>query len=106
MVVLGPVGSGKSSLILALLGEMEVAGGRVGVGKGLNVGYAGQSPFVMPGSVKSNLLLGRRSPVSPTFYSSVIAMCQLESDLSSFPNGDETQLGDKGVNLSGGQRAR
>ncbi|CAM9925022.1 unnamed protein product [Scytosiphon promiscuus] len=66
--------------------------------------YASQEPWIQSGTLKENILFGRR--MDQERYDAVIRDCALERDLSLLPSGDETGIGDKGVNLSGGQKAR
>ena len=107
--VVGPVGAGKSSLLLALLGELHAsadtdteAGSHAILPR--NVAYAPQEAWVLNASVRDNILLGR--PLDPCRYDAVIAACALDKDLASFPAGDATEVGERGVTLSGGQCAR
>ncbi|KAG9410623.1 hypothetical protein AC1031_018644 [Aphanomyces cochlioides] len=102
VVVHGSVGSGKSSLCSALLGEMDKLAGSVYVGG--SVAYFSQQPWIQNASVRENILFGR--PYDREKYRAVIDACALTKDLASFPAGDRTEIGQKGVNLSGGQKAR
>jgi ABC-type transport system involved in cytochrome bd biosynthesis fused ATPase/permease subunit len=101
-VVCGPVGAGKSSLLMALLGELPASSGGVGVAG--RVSFAAQQPYVLTGTVRENVLCGR--PWDPARYAAVLEACCLRPDLRAWPNGDATVIGERGVNLSGGQRAR
>ncbi|CAH1244777.1 ABCC3 [Branchiostoma lanceolatum] len=102
LAVIGPVGSGKSSLLNAVLRELPVTSGEVKVhGK---VGYASQQPWVFSGTVRQNILFGR--PYKEDTYDKTIQVCALEKDLELLPHGDMTLVGDRGVTLSGGQKAR
>ncbi|XP_066267633.1 ATP-binding cassette sub-family C member 4-like [Branchiostoma lanceolatum] len=102
LAVIGPVGSGKSSLLSAVLRELPVTSGEVKVhGK---VGYASQQPWVFSGTVRQNILFGR--PYKEDTYDKTIQVCALEKDLGLLPHGDMTLVGDRGVTLSGGQKAR
>ncbi|CAG8473230.1 8866_t:CDS:10 [Racocetra persica] len=87
------VGSGKSSLLSALLGEMEKISGEVTVR-----GYTAYAPQ------SDNITFGL--PYDPTFYEEVIEACSLKPDIEILPGGDLTEIGEKGINLSGGQKAR
>jgi len=104
VAVVGEVGSGKSSLLAAILGEMDSHDptGRVGING--SVGYVSQEAWIQNLSLKENILFGR--DYDPTLYSDVIAACALEPDIELLPNGDETEIGERGINLSGGQKAR
>lgn len=106
--IIGKVGSGKTSLLYALLGQMVCIKGQLPIKPMVNVygsvAYCAQSPWIMNASVKENVLFGCK--FDQEFYKLTIAACQLEQDLKILPDGDETQVGEKGVSLSGGQKAR
>ncbi|KAF9197444.1 hypothetical protein BGZ49_002103 [Haplosporangium sp. Z 27] len=108
LAVVGPVGCGKSSFCMALLQEMPlVSGSFVLAGedkKRVTMSYSAQSPWIFAGTIKSNILFG--SAFNQERYNKVIKACELIRDISLFPQGDETIIGEKGVTLSGGQRAR
>lgn len=99
----GAVGSGKSSLLFAILGEMRRLGGTVAVRCG-SVAVAPQAPFILNASLRDNVLFGL--PMVADKYRAVLSACQLLPDLELLPAGDATELGEKGVSLSGGQAAR
>ncbi|ODQ67153.1 multidrug resistance-associated protein 1 [Nadsonia fulvescens var. elongata DSM 6958] len=100
--IVGKVGSGKSSFLKAILGDLYRAEGKVTVrGK---VAYVSQVPWIMNDTVKENILFGARFDAS--FYEKTIHACALIDDLAILPDGDETQVGEKGISLSGGQKAR
>ncbi|KAI9473361.1 P-loop containing nucleoside triphosphate hydrolase protein [Coemansia mojavensis] len=102
VVVVGPVGQGKSSLLSAICGEMPIVNGKGCVyGK---IGYASQSPWIMNASFRENILFG--NDYDEARYNQVILACALTDDISELPGGDATEIGFKGVNLSGGQKAR
>nr|XP_037272800.1 LOW QUALITY PROTEIN: multidrug resistance-associated protein 1-like [Rhipicephalus microplus] len=100
--VVGFVGSGKSSLLAAILGDMIRTRGWLDVGG--KVAYASQTPSIYNMSVRDNILFGNR--LEPLRYLTVLKACELQADLSSFPAGDLTEVGEKGTTLSGGQRQR
>ncbi|XP_028669919.1 multidrug resistance-associated protein 1 isoform X2 [Erpetoichthys calabaricus] len=102
VAVVGHVGSGKSSLLSALLGEMEKKDGLVYV-KG-SVAYVPQQAWIQNATLKGNILFGR--PKNESWYQQVLDVCALRPDLEVLPAGDETEIGEKGVNLSGGQKQR
>ena len=117
MVVLwGPTGCGKSTLLASVLGELECTSGTMakgGPGRGgaAESGAVGgavavsmQQAWVMAGSVRSNICFGKR--FEKLWYAKVTRACALETDFAQLPRGDLTYIGDNGVNLSGGQRAR
>ncbi|KAF7996692.1 hypothetical protein HCN44_002338 [Aphidius gifuensis] len=102
IAVVGQVGSGKSSLLNVILKELAVYQGSVDV-QG-NIAYACQEPWLFAGSVRNNILFGRA--LDQKRYERVVKVCQLKRDYQLFPYGDKTIVGDRGVSLSGGQRAR
>ncbi|CRL02864.1 CLUMA_CG015851, isoform A [Clunio marinus] len=100
--VVGPVGCGKTSLISALLGEMEKNRGSVNVdGK---IAYVAQQAWIQNATLQDNITFGR--PFNKRFYQQVINACALTSDIAMLPGGDQTEIGEKGINLSGGQKQR
>ncbi|KAH0554301.1 probable multidrug resistance-associated protein lethal(2)03659 [Cotesia glomerata] len=102
VVIIGQVGSGKTSLLNAILKELPAHTGTVDVcGK---IAYASQEPWLFAGSVRQNILFGQ--PWDARKYDKVVKVCQLKRDFSLFPYGDKTIVGERGVSLSGGQRAR
>ncbi|KAF1319126.1 Abc transporter c family member 5, partial [Globisporangium splendens] len=102
VVVCGSVGGGKSSLCAALLGEMEKLSGSVFV-RG-RVAYYSQQPWIQNMTIRDNILFGNHFDRQK--YEAVIDACGLRTDLAQFPGGDLTEIGEKGINLSGGQNAR
>jgi ABC-type multidrug transport system fused ATPase/permease subunit len=102
VVVHGPVGCGKSSLCAAILGEMTTLRGRVCVNA--SVAYCSQQPWIQNMTLRDNILFGTRW--DETRYAAVLDACALTHDLASLPAGDLTEIGERGVNLSGGQKAR
>ncbi|KAG7093889.1 hypothetical protein E1B28_007528 [Marasmius oreades] len=100
--VLGRVGSGKSSLLSAILGDMTRTEGEVKVYG--NISYASQNQWILSATVRQNILFFHE--YDETFYNLVIEACALGPDLVLLPNGDATEVGEKGITLSGGQRAR
>ena len=100
--IVGKVGSGKSSLIQAFLGDLYKLDGDVRLhGK---VAYVSQVPWIVNGTVKENILFGHKYDAE--FYQHVLKACALTVDLSILPKGDKTEVGEKGISLSGGQKAR
>ncbi|CAH0600445.1 unnamed protein product [Chrysodeixis includens] len=102
IAVIGPVGAGKSSLLHVLLRELPLLSGSVHVGG--NVSYASQEPWLFAGSVRQNILFGQA--MDRPRYNAVVRRCALDRDFTLFPHGDKTVVGERGVSLSGGQRAR
>ncbi|XP_039260634.2 ATP-binding cassette sub-family C member 4-like isoform X1 [Styela clava] len=101
-MVIGQVASGKSSFLNAILGELPPTKGKVKVlGKSV---YVGQVPWIFSGTIRENILFGQ--PYDSIWYSKVIGACCLNKDLSSLVDGDLTLVGERGVILSGGQKAR
>ncbi|KAJ2252187.1 Canalicular multispecific organic anion transporter 1 [Coemansia sp. RSA 455] len=102
IAVVGNTGSGKSSLLLAMCRELEMTkGAGTVVGK---IGYMEQSPWIMNDTMRANILFGRE--FDEEYYWKVIHACALTRDLESWPDSDLTMIGERGINISGGQRAR
>ncbi|RQM23855.1 hypothetical protein B5M09_012287, partial [Aphanomyces astaci] len=102
VVVHGKVGSGKSSLCMAILGEMHQTEGTTGVYG--STAYCSQEPWIQQMSVRDNILFG--SPFDSRKYTRVVEACGLLPDFGLMAFGDLTEVGSKGRNLSGGQKAR
>uniref|UniRef100_A0A8C8E472 ABC-type glutathione-S-conjugate transporter n=1 Tax=Oryzias sinensis TaxID=183150 RepID=A0A8C8E472_9TELE len=102
VAVVGHVGSGKSSLLSAMLGETEKRSGQVTI-KG-SVAYVPQQAWIQNATVQDNILFGREK--LKTWYQRVLEACALLPDLDILPAGDATEIGEKGLNLSGGQKQR
>lgn len=100
--VVGRVGAGKSSLLQCILGDLWKINGEVTV-RG-RVAYVAQQSWVMNATVKENIVFGHRW--DPHFYEQTINACALVDDFRTLPDGDQTQVGERGISLSGGQRAR
>ncbi|KAH3835361.1 hypothetical protein DPMN_108710 [Dreissena polymorpha] len=100
--ICGSVGSGKSSLMSAILGRMMLAKGHLAVSG--TVAYVAQQAWIFNASIKENILFGQEYKTER--YSRVIACCGLETDFDLLKDGDETEIGERGVNLSGGQKQR
>ncbi|XP_053695520.1 multidrug resistance-associated protein 1 isoform X2 [Sabethes cyaneus] len=100
--IVGTVGSGKSSVLSALLGEMDKISGRVNtVGR---IAYVSQQAWIQNATLQDNILFGK--PMDAKRYQKVIAACALKPDIEMLPGGDQTEIGEKGINLSGGQKQR
>uniref|UniRef100_A0A8C7RIZ8 ABC-type glutathione-S-conjugate transporter n=1 Tax=Oncorhynchus mykiss TaxID=8022 RepID=A0A8C7RIZ8_ONCMY len=102
VAVVGHVGSGKSSLLSAMLGETEKRSGSVSI-KG-SVAYVPQQAWIQNATVQDNVMFGREK--QKTWYQRVLDACALLPDLEILPAGDCTEIGEKGLNLSGGQKQR
>nr|UOF76394.1 multidrug resistance-associated protein [Bursaphelenchus xylophilus] len=102
VAIVGKVGSGKSSLLSALLGEMDKLDGFAGV-RG-SIAYVPQQSWIQNQSLKDNITFGKEW--DEQLYNKVIEACELRRDFEFLPYGDQTEIGEKGVNLSGGQKAR
>ncbi|KAL3254641.1 hypothetical protein MRX96_054165 [Rhipicephalus microplus] len=100
--VVGSVGSGKSSMLSAFLGDMVKLKGTVNING--SVAYCPQQAWIQNASVKSNITFGQ--PFDRDRYEQVIEACALKQDLDILPGGDDTEVGEKGINLSGGQKQR
>ncbi|XP_067646235.1 probable multidrug resistance-associated protein lethal(2)03659 isoform X3 [Eurosta solidaginis] len=102
VAVVGPVGSGKSSLIQVILGELPIESGSINVHG--TYSYASQEPWLFTGTIRENILFGL--PMDKSRYRMVLTRCALEHDFDLLPYGDKTIVGERGASLSGGQKAR
>ncbi|KAM3082917.1 ATP-binding cassette glutathione S-conjugate transporter ycf1 [Clarireedia jacksonii] len=100
--IVGRVGAGKSSFLQVLLGDLWKVKGQVTVHG--QIAYVAQQPWIMNASVKENILFGHR--YDPNFYEKTVKACALTEDFAQLPDGDETEVGERGISLSGGQKAR
>uniref|UniRef100_A0A8C4SRQ5 ATP-binding cassette sub-family C member 5 n=1 Tax=Erpetoichthys calabaricus TaxID=27687 RepID=A0A8C4SRQ5_ERPCA len=100
--ICGGVGSGKSSLLSAILGQMTLIEGTLAVNEGIS--YAAQQPWILNESLKENILFGE--DFHEDRYNAVLDGCCLLPDIANLPHGDLTEIGERGANLSGGQRQR
>lgn len=118
-IIAGPTGSGKTSMLMALLGEMTLLGGRVHLpcggsredvapspdtGLTESIAYCAQQAWLVNDTIKQNILFA--SPPDESRYKIVLAACALERDLEILDSGDSTLVGEKGITLSGGQKQR
>ncbi|KAK0598069.1 hypothetical protein LWI29_031332 [Acer saccharum] len=102
VAICGEVGSGKSTLLASILGEVLNTSGNIQVhGK---TAYVSQTAWIQTGSIRENILFG--SPMDSHRYQETIERCSLAKDLELLPFGDQTEIGERGVNLSGGQKQR
>ncbi|XP_068126625.1 ATP-binding cassette sub-family C member 2-like [Hyperolius riggenbachi] len=102
VAVVGQVGSGKSSLLSAILGEMNKLDGTI-QRKG-SVAYVSQQAWIQNALFQENILFGLT--LNKAYYEKVLEACALLPDLELLPHGDQTEIGERGVNLSGGQKQR
>ncbi|CAI4218017.1 unnamed protein product [Parascedosporium putredinis] len=100
--VVGRVGAGKSSLLQSMLGDLWKVNGRVEVHG--TVAYVAQQPWILNATVKENIIFGYR--YESHFYELTVKACALLDDFAQLPDGDETVVGERGISLSGGQKAR
>ena len=100
--IIGPVGSGKSSFLNTLLGEIRQTSGSTRL-KGV-ISYAPQTPFLLHATVRENITFGK--DFVEERYAQTIECCALQADLDMLVAGDLTVIGERGINLSGGQKAR
>ncbi|XP_046428414.1 ATP-binding cassette sub-family C member 4-like [Neodiprion fabricii] len=115
-VLVGSVGSGKSSLLHLILGELPVGAGSLSLycgegstrtrvaNKDIRISYTSQDPWLFSASIRDNILLGQ--PYDETRYQEVTKVCALLKDFEQLPQGDLSFVGERGASLSGGQRAR
>ncbi|XP_045819527.1 ABC transporter C family member 3-like isoform X2 [Trifolium pratense] len=102
VAVCGTVGSGKSSLLTCIIGEMPKLSGTLKVCG--TKAYVAQSPWIQSGKIEENILFGIE--MDREKYERVLEACSLNKDLEVLPFGDQTIIGEKGINLSGGQKQR
>ncbi|KAJ8589109.1 P-loop containing nucleoside triphosphate hydrolase protein [Rhizopogon salebrosus TDB-379] len=113
-VITGPTASGKTALLMALLGELTTVSGKLTIPKNTSkidenglmhaISYAAQSPWLRHQSIKDNIIFGQ--PFDEERYNDVVECCALRPDLDILEDGDDTEIGARGVSLSGGQKAR
>ncbi|GMF66748.1 unnamed protein product [Phytophthora fragariaefolia] len=102
VMIVGKVGSGKSSLLNALLGEMPCASGELNMGG--RIAYVTQDTWIRNSTLRDNVLF--EQDFNAARYARVLEASQLGTDLNALPHGDATEIGERGINLSGGQKAR
>ncbi|KAI8896540.1 P-loop containing nucleoside triphosphate hydrolase protein [Globomyces pollinis-pini] len=102
VAIVGPVGSGKSSLLSGIIGEMPKISGSIEING--SVAYCSQQPWILTDSIRGNIVFNQELDESK--LESIIVACGLDKDLELFPSGVMTEIGEKGVNMSGGQKAR
>ncbi|XP_076808480.1 ATP-binding cassette sub-family C member 4-like isoform X1 [Clavelina lepadiformis] len=102
MIVIGPVGSGKTTLLSAILGELLTINGQANIrGK---IGYCSQVAWLFSATIRENILFGEE--FNEQRYQEVVEACALKRDFEILSNGDFTLVGERGITLSGGQKAR
>jgi ABC-type multidrug transport system fused ATPase/permease subunit len=114
VMIVGRVGSGKSSLLMTLLNELPIQSGSIRINGSLS--YASQEPWLFSGTIRENITIswhrqpGRDYRLMPSRlerrYQEVLRICCLDRDIAKMPNGDLTNVGERGSALSGGQKAR
>ena len=103
MAIVGSVGTGKSTVLSGLLGEVAASPpGSVGICG--HVVYCPQQAWVRSATVRDNILMGQ--PLRADTYKATVEACALQADLDILPSGDMTEVGERGVTLSGGQKQR
>ncbi|XP_077987353.1 ATP-binding cassette sub-family C member 5-like isoform X2 [Glandiceps talaboti] len=100
--VCGSVGSGKSSLISAILAQMQLMSGTVAVGG--SIAYVSQQAWIFNATLRENILFGLQ--YNQKLYEAALFSACLQEDIEQLPNGDKTEIGERGINLSGGQKQR
>lgn len=103
-LVVGPIASGKSTLLKSLLGETYLHSGTVCVSDFEEIAYCDQDSWILNETIRQNIVAF--SEYTEGFYNTVVRACELEEDLSHLPQGDLTNVGSQGISLSGGQKAR
>ncbi|KAG0588980.1 hypothetical protein KC19_2G282400 [Ceratodon purpureus] len=102
VAVCGAVGSGKSTLLYSIMGEIPKVSGQIMVSGRL--AYVAQTAWIQSGTIQDNILFGL--PLDYTRYRSALKACALDQDIAQFPFGDQTEIGERGINMSGGQKQR
>ncbi|KAG8666303.1 ATP-binding cassette transporter yor1 [Fusarium poae] len=102
VAVIGSVGSGKSSLLSALAGDMRKTNGQVTFGS--SRAFCPQYAWIQNTTLKNNIIFGK--DIDKTWYNKVIQACALQADIDMLPNGDLTEIGERGITISGGQKQR
>uniref|UniRef100_A0A7E4UZL6 ABC transporter domain-containing protein n=1 Tax=Panagrellus redivivus TaxID=6233 RepID=A0A7E4UZL6_PANRE len=102
--VIGRVGAGKSSFLSAICGELYRTGGRSYKDPNISTAFASQEPWIQNMTLKDNILFG--APLDDDYYRKTVDACALREDFTALAAGDQTEIGERGLNLSGGQKAR
>jgi ABC-type multidrug transport system fused ATPase/permease subunit len=106
VAIVGKVGAGKSSLLESIIGSMNFLRLNERAYTFINgsVAYSNQVPWIQNATIRDNILFG--NPLDEPRYNDILHHCRLSPDLDILPGGDQTEIGEKGINLSGGQKAR
>lgn len=102
--IVGPIGSGKSSLLKAILGEASSTGGKISLSTP-SIAFCDQTPWVMNATIRDNIV-AESGFFDDKWFDTVVEACDLNQDFARLPDGVSTVVGDKGVKLSGGQKQR
>ncbi|KAF5732819.1 Multidrug resistance protein ABC transporter family [Tripterygium wilfordii] len=102
VAICGTVGSGKSSLLSCVIGEIQKLSGSVKISG--TKAYVPQSPWILTGNIRNNILFG--NPYDSAKYDRTVEACTLTKDFELFSHGDLTEIGERGINMSGGQKQR
>ncbi|EEA21837.1 ATP-binding cassette transporter yor1 [Talaromyces marneffei ATCC 18224] len=102
IAVIGTVGSGKTSLLAALAGDMRLTEGSIKLGA--SRAYCPQYAWIQNATVRENISFAKKYDES--WYNTVVDACALRPDFDVFPNGDSTEIGERGITVSGGQKQR
>lgn len=102
-IVVSPIGGGKSSLLKAIAGELELTSGTITTSSP-DAAYCDQTPWIINSSIKNNII--GQSALDPVWLQTVLHSCALDEDISTFPSGFDTIVGTAGISLSGGQKQR
>lgn len=104
-MIAGSIGSGKSTLLKAILGEVPFTGNIFVSSK--RISYCSQTPWLINGTIRKNILgLAEESEFDELWYRTVMHACVLDEDLALLPEGDQSEIGSRGLSLSGGQKQR
>lgn len=105
VIVIGPVGSGKTTLLKTILGESGCLSGSVSI-RPSKVSYCSQNPWLLNTTIKKSITGISDYEVDEKWYKTVIYSCCLDEDIRRWPDGDQSEIGSKGLALSGGQKQR
>jgi len=103
-IITGEIGSGKSALLNVFLNELYQISGELRIAANLRIEFCSQDPWIIHETIRNNIVL--QNTFDQDKYNQCIELTQLNNDLKEFPLGDQVEIGDNGVNLSGGQKSR